>query len=82
LNDVKEKDVRFQEVIGDHNHDLDNNRHSYTLGDHQRKYVTATSGSSTEMVQGWLYTSSITVLLVLTVGAYVKWKRNQLAKPA
>ena len=30
---------------------------------------------------GWLYTGSVTTLLVLTVGAYVKWKYNQLAKP-
>ena len=31
---------------------------------------------------GWLYMASVTTLLVLTVGAYVKWKRNQLSKSA
>ena len=29
---------------------------------------------------GWLYMASVTSLLVLTIGAFVKWKRKQLAK--
>ncbi len=29
---------------------------------------------------GWLYMLSVTTLLIATVGAYVRWKRNQLSK--
>ncbi len=31
---------------------------------------------------GWLYMASVTTLLVLTVGAYLKWKRKQLSRSA
>ena len=84
LNEANEEDVRFKAIVGDNNHDIDKNLHSYTLGEGERKYVTPTNEiqSPLDMLKGWLFTGSIATLLVLTVGAYVKWKRNQLSKSA
>ena len=80
VNDVKQSDVQFHPTIGDHNHNLDNEQHSYTIGDNQRKYVEQTVQSPYDLAKGWLYMASVSTLLVLTVAGYVKWKRKQLSK--
>ena len=47
----------------------------------ERIYVDITGkGNATNYLTGWLFMASITSLLVLTVLAYVRWKRKQWAK--
>ena len=56
----------------------------WTVGPHGEKIhnMEKSTVSQNTMYFGWLYMASITTLLVLTVGAYIRWKRKQLAELA
>ena len=56
----------------------------WTVGPHGEKIhnMEKSSASQSTMYFGWLYMASVTTMLILTVGAYVRWKRKQFAKPA
>ena len=43
----------------------------------EKIYVDISGGSRTSAIPKWLYTPSIATLLVLTVLAYIRWKRKQ-----
>ncbi len=48
----------------------------------EKVYIASNKHHQKVMYFGWLYMASVSSLLVLTVGAYVKWKRKQLSKQA
>ena len=82
VNKAVKSDILFNAVAGDHNENFRSKNSSYTLPDGSRKYVTLSNDNQSlfSLVKGWLYIASVTTLLVLTVGAFIKWKRKQLSK--
>ena len=83
MNDVSDEQIAVSLASGDHMKDLPTNL-TYLIGANSEKILLDTPNSNTlsKLWLGWLYMASVTTLLVLTVGAYIRWKRNQLSKPA
>jgi len=80
INDVPEKVCMVTLNQGDKVNDM-NTGQWWTVGQNgERLYEKPSSESQTSMVPGWLYMASVTTLLVLTVLAYVRWKRKQWSR--
>ncbi len=83
VNDVTDEFLGVKLNPGDYKWDEKTNS-TWKAGPNGEMIYQDESGKNSpkHMWPGWLYMASVTSLLVLTVGAYVKWKRKQLSKQA
>ena len=81
VNDVDEDLMDVKLSTGDIERNLDTNKVNVISAKGKKIEIDTTSKyAKNVMGWGWLYMLSVSTLLIGTVGAYVKWKRNQLSK--
>lgn len=81
VNDVSDKLLNVELSAGDYVWD-ESSKATYKVGAGGELIFEDVTGRNRPqyMWPGWLFTASVTTLLVLTVFAYVRWKRKQWAK--
>ena len=79
VNDVTDAMLEITPKSGDYEWHQKNNT-SYKVGANGERIFLNTdpTNSAKAMWPGWLFTASLTSLLVLTIVAYVRWKQQQL----
>ena len=83
VNNVSDDMLSIHEEPGDHKQ-IGITGAMYEIGKNGEMIYLDASGKNNAkfMWPGWLYMASVTSLIVLTVGAYVNWKRKQWPKSA
>ena len=81
VNDVSDDLLEVKLSEGDIHRDMATGSMN-VIGAKGKKLVIDTTSTTAKNATswGWLYILSVSTLLIGTVGAYVKWKRNQLSK--